>query len=84
MHNNLLLNEVYNTMERDINIDCWNFKNCPQDRKESCPAFVKNKGKSCWVSTGTLCGGVQQGDAKTKMGKCHACDFYIMRKGSMG
>ena len=53
-------------MEKDMTIDCWDFMKCPIERKDSCPAFVNNRGKECWISTGTLCGGIKQGSASEK------------------
>ena len=36
----------------------------------------KNGGRSCWVVSGTLCGGKVQGTFATKLGNCLACEFY--------
>ncbi|MCP4374461.1 MAG: hypothetical protein GY797_41120 [Deltaproteobacteria bacterium] len=36
----------------------------------------KNGGRSCWVLTGTFCGGDVQGSFASKLGNCHNCDFY--------
>lgn len=36
----------------------------------------KNGGRACWVMTGTLCGGQQQGDFASKLLKCMECDFH--------
>lgn len=68
----------------DMNIDCWDFKNCPQDRKKGCLAFSEEAGKKCWLVTGTMCGGVEQKDMRTKIAKCRACEFYKMRDGIAG
>jgi methyl-accepting chemotaxis protein len=71
-------------MEQNMNIDCWDFKNCPSERKESCPAYTQKKGKDCWIVTGTMCGGVKQGSISEKIAKCHECNFYKMRCGIRG
>lgn len=54
---------------------CWEIKNCPNERRDSCPAYP-NRGNECWLVTGTMCGGVEQGDRFSKMAKCKECDFY--------
>lgn len=51
-----------------------------------CPAAVeerldgihggKNAGRSCWVVSGTLCGGQVQGTFAKKYGSCKHCNFY--------
>ena len=33
-------------------------------------------GRTCWVVTGTLCGGKVQGSLAQKAKNCTACDFY--------
>ena len=57
-------------------MNCWEFKNCGRDKDGSCPAYP-DKGLDCWKVTGTMCGGVEQGDISTKIASCKACDFYI-------
>lgn len=51
-----------------------------------CPAFKENRlngahegsnaGRSCWVVSGTLCGGEVQGTFAKKFRNCEICDFY--------
>jgi len=52
-----------------------------------CPASIekkvdgihagKNGGRSCWVVSGTYCGGKVQGTYASKLTNCMACEFYI-------
>ncbi len=56
-------------------MNCWEFKNCPSARQENCPAYP-SRGIECWRVTGTQCGGVEQGDMKTKIAKCRECDYF--------
>jgi len=56
---------------------CWEVKNCPTDRRNSCPAFP-NDGQECWAVTGTLCGGKEQGTYQEKMANCRQCNVYEM------
>ena len=59
---------------------CWDMKNCPTDRRESCPAYP-NTGNKCWMVTGTMCGGNEQGSYHEKISKCKACDVYVLNTG---
>jgi hypothetical protein len=52
----------------------------------TCPATVEkrldgvhdgtNGGRSCWVISGTFCGGVVQGTFAKKFLNCELCEFY--------
>lgn len=44
----------------------------------------KNGGRTCWVISGTLCGGKVQGTYATKLGNCMNCDFYKIVKSDQG
>ena len=35
-----------------------------------------NGGRTCWVVSGTLCGGVIQGTFAAKIKNCNNCEFY--------
>ena len=56
-------------------MNCWEFKNCPVERRNDCKAHPDH-GKDCWRATGTMCGGVQQLDVVVKLEMCHKCKFY--------
>jgi len=56
--------------------NCWEFMDCPEERKEKCPAFTQNLGRRCWRVPGTLCGGKDQGDILQKLATCHQCEAY--------
>jgi hypothetical protein len=52
-----------------------------------CPASIetkvdgihggKNGGRSCWVVSGTYCGGKVQGTYASKLSNCLTCEFFI-------
>ena len=44
-----------------------------------------NAGRCCWIISGTLCGGQEQGDYKSKLSECKMCEFYnlVLRQESM-
>ena len=54
---------------------CWEIKNCPEDRKLTCPAHPEY-GDTCWKVTGTLCGGEKQGSYAKKMARCLQCEVH--------
>lgn len=56
--------------------NCWEHLNCHAERKQECPAFKIKRGDKCWLVTGTLCKGQQQGTMLEKMDSCRKCDFY--------
>jgi methyl-accepting chemotaxis protein len=60
---------------------CWEMKNCPRERRDMCPAYP-NDGVNCWMVTGTMCGGQQQGTFVKKMSRCRECDVYKAHKGA--
>lgn len=66
---------IYNFKLDEINKECWNVMNCPEDRQQKCPAYC-NEEKRCWLIEGTWCGGVQQGDVNSKRQRCMRCEFF--------
>ncbi len=61
------------------NVTCWEMKNCPNERRDNCPAYPNDGGK-CWTVTATLCGGTEQGTYHEKMVSCRKCDVYKTAK----
>jgi hypothetical protein len=61
-------------------VTCWEMKNCPPDRRNSCPAYP-NHGGQCWMVTATLCGGKEQGSYHEKMANCRKCDVHLIAHG---
>nr|MBF0223197.1 CZB domain-containing protein [Desulfobulbaceae bacterium] len=56
-------------------VTCWEMKDCPTSRRNSCPAYP-DSGGDCWMVTGTQCGGKEQGTYQDKMAACRKCDVY--------
>ncbi|MEW5761726.1 MAG: methyl-accepting chemotaxis protein [Bacillota bacterium] len=56
--------------------NCWELKDCPEEQKQKCPAFMENLGRRCWRVPGTWCGGQKQGNILQKLATCHTCDAY--------
>jgi len=57
-------------------VTCWEMKNCPSDRRSTCPAYPDHGGQ-CWMVTATLCGGKEQGSYHDKMANCKKCNVYL-------
>ena len=53
---------------------CWVIKQCPTERKKTCPAWEFKAGKMCWFINGTICDGVSQKSWKEKIKKCRSCE----------
>ena len=64
-------------------VTCWEMKNCPPERRDTCPAYP-DRGNQCWIVTGTLCGGKEQGSYREKMANCRKCDVYKAAHGQDG
>lgn len=54
--------------------ECWDILDCPDERKEKCPAWEFNAGKMCWFINGTLCDGEVRKNWDEKMKFCKCCD----------
>ncbi|OGR07789.1 MAG: hypothetical protein A2511_05005 [Deltaproteobacteria bacterium RIFOXYD12_FULL_50_9] len=60
---------------------CWEVKNCPAERRNTCPAHPGH-GKNCWMVTGTQCGGKTQGSYREKMDNCRQCEMFKRAHGT--
>jgi diguanylate cyclase (GGDEF)-like protein len=61
-----------NINSRNFENKCWSIKGCEE---KLCPSY-KNKHDRCWISTGTMCGGIVQGKFAKKYTSCKECDVY--------
>ena len=55
---------------------CWEFRDCPPNRKAQCPASEFKCGDMCWLINGTLCEGFDQGSWEEKMVICRNCSVF--------
>lgn len=70
------LNEIIGKFKLyEIADSCWDLMNCKLENRRKCPAF-KSEEKRCWLIEGTWCGGVVQGDAKSKRKRCMRCKAF--------
>lgn len=58
-------------------MNCWEFKNCPSETHQQCPAYP-GRGLDCWRVTGTKCemGKFEKESVTEKIMYCRECDFY--------
>ena len=54
---------------------CWDVKNCGNEVRQKCTAYMAPEAR-CWLLEGTWCGGVEQGDAKSKIHNCMNCEVF--------
>jgi len=56
---------------------CWKSKDCPEDRREKCVAFVANEGRFCWFFTARLCASAKPDKAAGLASvSCHTCVVF--------
>ncbi len=53
--------------------NCWELKNCPEERRNKCPAWEFNSGKFCWFINGTICECAAQKSWNEKILICRNC-----------
>jgi DNA-binding XRE family transcriptional regulator len=61
---------------------CWESTGCPEERRESCVAYVAREGRFCWFFTGKLCA-IAKGAAEGAAGGgdpggrgCYTCSVF--------
>ncbi len=61
----------------ETEINCWEFKKCPQATFEKCAAYP-DRGRDCWKITGTKCekGLIEKKNIAEKIIYCRKCDFF--------
>lgn len=59
---------------------CWEIMNCSQDVRYKCPAY-NSEDDRCWLIEGTWCKGAQQGDFRSKLRNCIACEAFSVIQG---
>jgi len=55
---------------------CWLRQNCPEERRQECPAWQFDAGNLCWFINGTICKGAPQRSWEEKMKTCRECEVY--------
>ncbi len=55
------------------NSNCWELRNCPDEKKNKCPAWEFDSGQFCWFISGTLCESADCKSWEKKMEMCKTC-----------
>lgn len=63
-------------MEGRKSLDCWVIRNCPEQKKQKCPAWEFRCGQLCWFINGTICNGEVQENWQRKMKTCQKCKAF--------
>jgi len=53
--------------------NCWDLKDCPEEKKEKCPAREFDSGEFCWFINGTICECSAQKNWHEKILICKNC-----------
>ena len=71
----LLVKKVHPHQET---VNCWDIRNCPEEKKTRCPAWEFSSGDLCWFIGGTICDNTIHTTWKKKMEMCKKC--VVMKK----
>ena len=55
--------------------NCWEFMDCDEPRRESCPAYP-DLGSECWTIAGTHCKTGAKGQFAQDLRSCSKCGWY--------
>lgn len=56
--------------------NCWDVKNCPEERKTKCPAWEFKSGSLCWFINGTICECASKKNWTEKISICKKCAMW--------
>ena len=63
-------------MEGGGSVDCWETRQCPEHKRQKCPAWEFRCGQLCWFINGTICNGEVQENWQKKMIRCQKCEVF--------
>ena len=55
---------------------CWEVLNCPEVKRNRCPAYKFKTGSSCWLINGTICQGTPHSSWTEKLQNCRKCPVF--------
>lgn len=53
--------------------NCWELRDCPEEKKTQCPAWEFNSGDFCWFIGGTICDNTIHATWDEKIKMCRKC-----------
>lgn len=54
-------------------VNCWEIRNCPEEKRSHCPAWEFSSGDFCWFISGTICDNTTYRTWEKKMEVCKKC-----------
>ncbi|MGB3209526.1 MAG: helix-turn-helix domain-containing protein [Desulforhopalus sp.] len=60
-------------LPQDQTTNCWEIRNCPDEKKSQCPAWEYNSGDFCWFVNGTMCENTTHATWEKKIEICKKC-----------
>jgi hypothetical protein len=57
--------------------NCWELRNCPEEKRNQCPSWEFDAGRFCWFISGTICENTVCTSWEEKIGVCKKC--VVMR-----
>ncbi len=64
------------TREGEKTVDCWEIRQCPEHKRQKCPAWEFRCGQLCWFVNDTICNGETQDNWQEKMKICKQCEVF--------
>ncbi len=61
-------------VQQQENTNCWDLRNCPEEKKIKCPVWEFDSGQFCWFISGTLREGADYKTWEKKMEMCKTCE----------
>ena len=62
--------------EGKSSVNCWDIRQCPEQKRQKCPAWEFQCGQLCWFINGTICNGEVQEHWQKKMKRCQKCEAF--------
>ena len=72
----LLFLHAKKNQKAEDNRACWEIRDCPQEKRELCPAWEFNSGEYCWFINGTICDCAPQDTWEDKIEICKRCVVF--------
>jgi len=63
-------------MEEKKPLVCWEVRQCPEHKRQKCPAWEFRCGQLCWLINGTICNGEALEKWPKKMNICQLCEVF--------
>ena len=62
--------------EGKSSVNCWDIRQCPEQKRQKCPAWEFQCGHLCWFINGTICQSKAKNSWHSKMRICRQCKVF--------